>query len=434
MATGTTSKKRKREAADDPKVSFALSDQPKSQVGPVLVHFPSVRPSKSTPFKCYRTGKNETSTKGDADTDFADIPALIAGETDAVEFYSSDETRRASEGCRYFIGVHNKKTGVTTVRQAPLHVLTHQVKALKNLQPAAVSDLEWQEARAALGESFGTRTAKLAIKARERNKVDVSAMEGVVDHLQEGIQKATQALPSKEAAQAHADNARLVPAHNADAIVPGDIYPLHNIIPEAEWEVLSSTPFLEANGSKEQRALLPSQRSKWVNQHLESILGSASPSKTNIKVLQYVSCMMLFRSLASRNLEREVLLEKLSAIPSIVAESLLSRFTETARGSFQPQFTSQKETLLLTHMFALCLRVDDYVTDTELIAKDLARDTAGVNLLFVSLGCKITKLVTSDLKDLGLPEKATKVKRAVLKAPLVFPKPRAPRRRHNYLG
>lgn len=53
------------------------------------------------------------------------------------------------------------------------------------------------------------------------------------------------------------------------------------------------------------------------------------------KVLQYVSCMMLFRSLASRNLEREVLLEKLSAIPSIVAESLLSRFTETARGSFQ---------------------------------------------------------------------------------------------------
>lgn len=195
--------------------------------------------------------------------------------------------------------MHNKKTGVTTVRQAPLHVLTHQVKALKNLQPAAVSDLEWQEARAALGESFGTRTAKLAIKARERNKVDVSAMEGVVDHLQEGIQKATQALPSKghsfvfpyhvgiahstaEAAQAHADNARLVPAHNADAIVPGDIYPLHNIIPEAEWEVLSSTPFLEANGSKEQRALLPSQRSKWVNQHLESILGSASPSKTNM--------------------------------------------------------------------------------------------------------------------------------------------------------
>ena len=33
--------------------------------------------------------------------------------------------------------------------------------------------------------------------------------------------------------------------------------------------------------------------------------------------------------------------------------------------------TPQTETMLLTHMFALCLRVDDYATDTESIAHDL---------------------------------------------------------------
>ena len=33
--------------------------------------------------------------------------------------------------------------------------------------------------------------------------------------------------------------------------------------------------------------------------------------------------------------------------------------------------TSQMQTTLLTHMFALCLRVDDYATDSSLVAKDL---------------------------------------------------------------
>lgn len=98
---------------------------------------------------------------------------------------------------RYFVGVHNKRTGITTLRAAPLHILTHEVKALKGLQPAAVSTLQRLEARAALGETFGTKKAKLAIRAQERNKVDISAMEGVADHLQESILKNTSTLPSK---------------------------------------------------------------------------------------------------------------------------------------------------------------------------------------------------------------------------------------------
>lgn len=98
---------------------------------------------------------------------------------------------------RYFVAVHNKRTKTTTIRETPLHILTHQVKALKSLKPAEVSNLQRLEARAALGESFGTKKAKQAIKAQERNKVDVSAMETVADHLQERIQQNTQALPSR---------------------------------------------------------------------------------------------------------------------------------------------------------------------------------------------------------------------------------------------
>lgn len=98
---------------------------------------------------------------------------------------------------RYLVGVHNKRTGITTLRAAPLHLLTHQVKALKGIKPAPVSVQQHMEARASLGETFGTKKAKANIRARERNKVDVSAMEGVAEHLQDRIEQSTGALPTQ---------------------------------------------------------------------------------------------------------------------------------------------------------------------------------------------------------------------------------------------
>ena len=40
------------------------------------------------------------------------------------------------------------------------------------------------------------------------------------------------------------------------------------------------------------------------------------------------------------------------------------------------QCTTQTKTTVLTYMFALCLRVDDYATDSALIASDLAMPVA----------------------------------------------------------
>ncbi len=46
---------------------------------------------------------------------------------------------------------------------------------------------EWRAKRNDLGEVFGTRKAKSQIRAEERNRVDVGAMEGVRGHLMESI-------------------------------------------------------------------------------------------------------------------------------------------------------------------------------------------------------------------------------------------------------
>ena len=83
------------------------------------------------------------------------------------------------------------------LQPAPLHILTRQVKALKHLKSIAPTAAERLQARNALGETFGTKKAQAAIRAYERNKVDVSAMENVAGMLQDRIEEGTENLPTK---------------------------------------------------------------------------------------------------------------------------------------------------------------------------------------------------------------------------------------------
>ena len=67
--------------------------------------------------------------------------------------------------------------------------MSSTVKRLKSIPSSTVYADQvdrakaWRKNRDALGETFGTRKAKSQIKAEERNKVDVAAMEGVKGHL-----------------------------------------------------------------------------------------------------------------------------------------------------------------------------------------------------------------------------------------------------------
>lgn len=110
--------------------------------------------------------------------------------------------------------------------------------------------------------------------------------------------------------------------------------------------------------------------------------------------------------------------------------------------------TQEMEMNLLAHMFALCLRVDEWATDTTILAGDLSMPVSKVNQLFKSLGtsvvqfpcltgltshhplsgCKIEKLTKKELDRRRLPESEANTKRAHLTVPLEFPKARVRRR------
>jgi len=307
--------------------------------------------------------------------------------------------------------------------------LARQVKTLKNLRPVEVTTDERAQLRNKLGETFGTKKAKAAIRAQERNRVDVDAMKRVAGHLQETIMDNTSSLPTLEEAKASADSSRLIPPHNADAQRPDDVYSLSDIIPDAEFNALSISAYKSAQSNQDRIALLPYARSDWINQHMNLLFSGPKLRKTDMKILLYISAMFAFK-MASRSVnDKETLQKRLNSVPSIVVDGLLTRFTESTRDTNSIQMTTQTETMLLTYMLALCLRVDDYATDVELIARDLSMSPTRVTTLFKSLGCKVEKLDQKELKRLGLPDSAGASKRAILKVPVQFPQARAKRGR-----
>jgi DNA-directed RNA polymerase I subunit RPA49 len=78
--------------------------------------------------------------------------------------------------------------------------MERSVKVLKKKTPTSDNkneQLKNYQLRNELGQVFGSRKAIKAIRAAERNVVDVAALRSVTAHIQHGIEVGTSALPNK---------------------------------------------------------------------------------------------------------------------------------------------------------------------------------------------------------------------------------------------
>ncbi|CAE6462792.1 unnamed protein product [Rhizoctonia solani] len=417
----STSLKRKRGADNGestvpaaPKVQVLSA--PSTLAGPVLAHFPSVAPSPETPAYVYRSKHSAP------DAALENTSTILVSETSKIEYVSTNQDYAASGSgysCEYILAVHNRKDNTITFRPVPLYDLTRTVKALKNLEPQAVSQAQRMQARNVLGEAFGTKKAKAAIRAAERNRVDVGAMKDVQDFVVDSVRGGTSALPTKDAVTEMSLSNRLIPTPVLTATTPSDAYPLANIVPPAEFDSISIQPFLTATTPEDRRALLPYRHSIWINGRLRALFANGeSVSKSKLKCLIYVSTLFAFRQTAGHKLSkasgdpRAALRERLDStvVTDLVFDGLIERFTQAARGG-QPTVTSESETKLFAYLLALCLRIDAFSTVILPLATDLKIAPPKLTGYFKSLGCKIQ----------GKGDE----RRAVLTVPLEFPKPKS---------
>jgi DNA-directed RNA polymerase I subunit RPA49 len=155
-----------------------------------------------------------------------------------------------------------------------------------------------------------------------------------------------------EESQESTNKGRLIPPFSADATDPADVYPLHNIIPEAEWKAIPTSAFESAQSHQERVQLLPFRRSDWIHYHLRNLAQKENKNNKNLyvvhrigfasrpdchlnsKILFYISAMFALRqALLSKNFDKEKLFERMSSVPGIIVDNMLSRFAETPRNS-----------------------------------------------------------------------------------------------------
>ncbi len=148
--------------------------------------------------------------------------------------------------CSYLVGLRSRASNTLTLRDAPVHFITRDVKRLKhiNADVSGPSAEKTTQRAPSLTRAFGTKKSLRAVRVRERNEVNVASMVGVLEHLNEGVEEKTGSLPSvgkldctakhsrrshKERTTDHAkeilDSSRLIPRFNQNADKPEDVYP-----------------------------------------------------------------------------------------------------------------------------------------------------------------------------------------------------------------
>ena len=226
-----------------------------------IVNFPSVRPAEKTPFSLYSRDPGSSSA-------IADQSTTLAGETEDVEFFSYNRDRPCSEGaeCQYLPAIFNPDTNSLEVYpSSPLYLMGHRVKRLQNIALTSSSRAaDYKAKRNTLGETFGTRKAKSQIKAEERNKVDVGAMEGIKGHLMDSIGE------TEEVANVVISD--LIPRPNLTTTEPSLVYPREALLSDAEWSAIDASGLLKARDDKSRAMLLPYRRSRYVENKMRQVV------------------------------------------------------------------------------------------------------------------------------------------------------------------
>ncbi|WWC85332.1 uncharacterized protein L201_000195 [Kwoniella dendrophila CBS 6074] len=412
------SHKRKSDAANLATSNSNISvvvEEASTSAGPAFVNFPSVRPSKNTPFTIYTRDVGSSS-------DLTKQHTIIAGETEDVEYFSTNRDHNLNtEGsdCQYLPAIYDPSTSTIHINPStPLYLLTHGVKRLRasvNLpdRSAEAAKAHWKVQRNDLGETFGTRKAKSQIKAEERNKVDVDAMQGVKGHLMGSI-------PELLLKEGPVEASELIPVPNLTTSDPTEVYPRDSLISPAEWSSIDITSMVKAQEEKDRK--LPMNRG-WLHSRIRYILNIEDKNvrKSQLRYVYYLSTLLLL-------LKKAPILGKTSSaeipklfpdIPRQLLDGVIIRFSEI-QGK-KHIITEKMKTKLLAWICVLYLTLSNsFSIETNIPAKDLGLSETKIQTMFKSLGCSVNVPTPEEREKQGITLAEAK-RKAVLKAPVTFP-------------
>lgn len=377
----------------------------------------------------------------------------------------------------YLIGIYDPATRKVSLHPAPLLSISRSIVPQGPDGSDASSariQANYNSARRDLGELFGNRKQKLAMRNADRMKVDTTGMaedilQGITDSVQDSkveSQPSSQhdggagaADPSQPSAAELAT--RPIPTPHLDATSPEFVYPLSELFPPQVSTNVNPTPLIHATDIDHIKKILPGPvyQSKWLQARIWSRVlanrraadeeapsgilksSSSSPQKTQVKQLLYIAILWSIRSLAQQTRgrilgDRNALKEKLKlqrrngegADPSAEAllDQILALYCEKERQNNRLHLTPFLETKLLATICALCLHIDGFQSDPEMIASGMGLQPVKIKEVLKSLGCSTRYRQSIDTSaNQDADKKAKKEKVMVLKCPVVLPSGRS---------
>lgn len=325
---------------------------------------------------------------------------------------------------RYCIAIENTQNNVFDVIPVPLVHLECHVKAQKIHEES--QEKNYEKEKMELGEAFGSKRMKKTIQNKALHTISTQQLEDVSHIMINNIKETTKNMSNIE--EIHTDtHANLpIPPPNTQTTELKEVYSLSDIISPSELSAIHIKTIIQESNERNRTALLPFKNSRYINEHLTKALSAKKKNKRHIKLLYYASLLMAFYTNHQLVSKKDLLTKKLGDPPLILVDNLITRFSEYARSrtnheTIQSVITSYGVDKILCYLFALCLIIDDFSVDINLLAQDLSLSNQKCKELFKTLGCKIQGYTETERLTLNLSKaEAKSYKRAVLTLPFEF--------------
>ncbi|SMR56915.1 unnamed protein product [Zymoseptoria tritici ST99CH_1E4] len=296
--------------------------------------------------------------------------------------------------------------------------------------------LSYARQREELGREFGTKKAKKAIASKTENAITnpndtkgkgkvTDVQSAILDNVADATVGSTTQKKEQDADALLAS--KPIPKPNLAASSVEEVYPLKTLIPANDLRLVPIKDWQDkgrASEAVEFRHRVPASK-------LQPLLKLGDTSK--LSALRYLTLLLEFhdactsggRDSAKKVPKRDTLAKKLEAWSPALVDSVRKRFTNDSGNEIAKWHLDK----LYTHICALSLYIDDWVTDTSLLKDDLKLETKAISQYFLELGCKVAAPTEAERTRLNMGKAQAKVTRmAKLKLPLEFPKPRVGRR------
>ena len=283
-----------------------------------------------------------------------------------------------------------------------------------------------------LGQTFGTKKSKKAIASFTENAINPiqsrtngaspAKIDSASKAMLETIGKATAGMSTSEQLAEVVEASKPRPKANMEASEVNDVYTADSLIGDTIMALIPVRPWIEAMKAKKPIKGTSQYVMRRVENHTENI--------TKLRILRYMYFVKrLLDSSKDRRSEKTLprsndLKAAMEDMPFPVLDHFKRKFTTNGTMS-KFQFDT-----VVTHLCAMACIIDNF--DVELIdlQEDLKMATKVMSQYFEEIGAKITALSVSESKKLDRAV-AQNRRKAKLRLPLVFPKPkfsRAPKR------